>query len=97
MKAFASKAQSLARLDVVVENAGMYAFDFQMAEEDEQTITVNVVSQFLLGLLLMPKLRETSVMENKECVLTFTGSFVHCGYLGSPSFLLQASFGSSLS
>ncbi|KAG0649949.1 Aspercryptin biosynthesis cluster D [Hyphodiscus hymeniophilus] len=77
VKAFATRAQSLPRLDAVVENAGMYAFDFQMAEGDEATITVNVVSQFLLGLSLLPKLRETSVREHKECVLTFTGSFVH--------------------
>jgi retinol dehydrogenase-12 len=77
VKAFAKKAQTLERLDVVVENAGMYAFDFTMAEEDEMTITVNVVSQFLLGLLLLPKLRETSLHYGKEVVLTFTGSFVH--------------------
>lgn len=77
VKAFAAKAQGLDRLDVVVENAGMYAFDFQMAEENERTITVNVVSQFFLGLLLLPKLRETSLRFEKETVLTFTGSFVY--------------------
>jgi hypothetical protein len=31
----------------------------------------------LLGFLLLPKLRETSVKFNKEVVLTFVGSFVH--------------------
>jgi NAD(P)-dependent dehydrogenase (short-subunit alcohol dehydrogenase family) len=77
VKAFAEKAKGLERLDVVVENAGMYAFEFKMAEENEKTITVNLVSQFLLGLLLLPKLRQTSVSFNKESVLTFTGSFVH--------------------
>jgi NAD(P)-dependent dehydrogenase (short-subunit alcohol dehydrogenase family) len=77
VKAFATKAQGLQRLDAVVENAGLYAFEFTMAEENERTITVNVVSQFLLGLLLLPKLRETSVRFEKETVLTFTGSFVH--------------------
>lgn len=55
----------------------MFAFEFKMAEDNEATITVNVVSQFLLGLLLMPKLRETSTIFGKETVLTFTGSFVH--------------------
>jgi retinol dehydrogenase-12 len=55
----------------------MVAFEFSMAEDNERTITVNVVSQFLLGMLLIPKLRETAVKFEKEAVLTFTGSFVH--------------------
>ena len=77
VKAFAERAMTLDRLDVVVANAGMYTFDFTMAEDNEITITVNVVSTFLLGLLLLPKLRETAVKFDKEVVLTFTGSFVH--------------------
>lgn len=77
VKAFAERAKGLDRLDVVVGNAGMYTFDFAMAEDNERTITVNVVSTFLLGLMLLPKLRETSVKFEKEVVLTFTGSFVH--------------------
>lgn len=76
-KAFAQRAQGLERLDVVVENAGIYMYSFEMAEEDESTITVNNVSTFLLGILLLPKLRETSIAQRKETVLTFTGSFVH--------------------
>jgi retinol dehydrogenase-12 len=77
VKSFATKANTLERLDVVVGNAGMYSFDFAMAEDNERTITVNVVSTFLLALMLLPKLRETSVEFKKEVVLTFTGSFVH--------------------
>ncbi len=77
VKLFAEKAKSLERLDVVVENAGIYTDRFEMAEEDESTITVNVVSTMLLGLLLLPKLRETALKFNKAPVLTFTGSFVH--------------------
>jgi retinol dehydrogenase-12 len=75
---FAERAnKELKRLDVVVGNAGVYLFEFKLVELDEETITVNVVSTFLLGLLLLPKLRETSVTYSKETVLTFTGSFVH--------------------
>ena len=74
---FAERVKSLERLDVVVENAGVFVYSFSMAQGDERTITVNVVSQFLLGLLLMPKLRETAVMHDREAVLTFVGSFVH--------------------
>jgi retinol dehydrogenase-12 len=75
---FAQKAnKELDRLDVVVGNAGIYHYDFQMAGQDEATITVNVVSTLLLGIMLLPKLRQTSVDHKKETVLTFTGSFVH--------------------
>ena len=76
-KAFAEKAQGLERLDVVVCNAGICTYGFRIAEDCESTITVNVISTFLLALLLVPKLRETSVECRKETVLTFTGSFVH--------------------
>jgi retinol dehydrogenase-12 len=76
---FTAKAQELERLDVVIANAGMYTFDFQMAEGNERTITVNVVSTFLLSLLLIPKLRETAIMFKKTPVLSLTGSFVHFG------------------
>ena len=77
VKEFASKSQSLERLDVLVENAGMYTFNFKMAEDNERTITVNVVSTFLLALLLLPKLRETALAVKKPSELNFTGSFVH--------------------
>lgn len=81
VRAFAARAAAeLERLDAVVCNAGMYVYKsgFSLAEGgDEVTITVNVVSTLLLGLLLLPKLRATSVKHDKEVVLTFTGSFVH--------------------
>lgn len=75
---FAQRATSeLERLDIVVANAGVYLYDFSMAEQDETTITVNVVSTLLMGIMLLPKLRETSITHNHETVLTFVGSFVH--------------------
>jgi retinol dehydrogenase 12 len=77
VKAFAARAQGLERLDVVVENAAVFMFHYETAEENEITITVNVISTFLLALLLLPKLRETAVRHEKEPVLTFTGSFTH--------------------
>jgi hypothetical protein len=48
-----------------------------MKEGNEVTMTVNVISTFLLALLVLPKLRETAVEYGKEAVLTFTGSFTH--------------------
>ncbi|ETS85489.1 hypothetical protein PFICI_03514 [Pestalotiopsis fici W106-1] len=78
VKAFADRVNTtLERLDVVVENAGVLTQKWSMAEDNETTITVNVVSTFLLALLLLPKLRETSTRFLKDVVLTFTGSFVH--------------------
>ncbi len=75
VKAFASRASSLERLDILVSNAGIVTHDFVLAEDNESTVTVNVVSGILLALLLLPKLRETSVQFKKETVLTFTSSF----------------------
>ncbi|KAJ9607759.1 hypothetical protein H2200_007837 [Cladophialophora chaetospira] len=77
VKAFANRASTLDRLDVLVSNAGIVTYDFVLAEDNESTITVNVISGLLLALLLLPKLRETSIQFKKETVLTFTGSFVH--------------------
>jgi len=77
VKAFAERASSLDRLDIVVNNAGIVVYKFELAEDNESSITVNAVSGMLLSLLLLPKLRETSVRLKKEVIITFTGSFVH--------------------
>ncbi|KAI0391971.1 putative short-chain dehydrogenase/reductase family protein [Xylariaceae sp. FL0594] len=77
VKAFAERAESLERLDVVLENAGLLTHDFDMVEGNERTITVNVINTFLLAFLLLPKIRSTSVELGKEVVLTFTGSLTH--------------------
>ncbi|KAH8666886.1 putative short-chain dehydrogenase/reductase family protein [Xylariales sp. PMI_506] len=72
-----SPPAGLERLDVVVANAGMIDPHFRMAEDNEATVTVNLVCTLLHALLLLPKLRETSVRFGKETVLTFNGSFMH--------------------
>ncbi|KAF7889479.1 uncharacterized protein EAF02_001894 [Botrytis sinoallii] len=77
VKEFAHRANALPRLDILVSNAGIYVFDFKIAEGNEETICVNVVNTFLLALLLLPKLRETSIEFDTRGVMTFTGSFVH--------------------
>ena len=60
VKAFAERASKLPRIDVLLENAGIAATSFSRAEGHERTVTVNVISLFLLGLLLLPKLKETA-------------------------------------
>lgn len=77
VKEFAETASKLERLDILVENAAVLTWNFSFAENDEQTITVNVVNTMLLGLLLLPKLRATSTEYNTKTVLTHVGSFVH--------------------
>ncbi|KAK8086511.1 hypothetical protein PG994_001485 [Apiospora phragmitis] len=78
VQAFAERAKtSLERLDALVSNAGINISAFEPAEDNESITTANLVSTFLLVLLLLPKLRETSLDHNKDAVLTFAGSFLH--------------------
>jgi retinol dehydrogenase-12 len=77
VKAFAKQVEILDRLDKVVENAGVYPTKFETAEADEMGITVNVVSTFLLALLLLPKLRESWKKTGITPTISVTGSFVH--------------------
>ena len=77
VKQFATKAQGLKRLDVLMENAGIVTYKWSMAEDNESTITINVVSTFLLALLMLPKLRETSIKYNATTKLNIVASFVH--------------------
>ncbi|KAK4935630.1 hypothetical protein LTR10_023353 [Elasticomyces elasticus] len=61
VKQFSKRAtQSLERLDAVVENAAIATPKFRLLEGNEMTITVNVISTFLLALLLLPKLKDTA-------------------------------------
>ncbi|KAK4690249.1 hypothetical protein P7C71_g6495, partial [Lecanoromycetidae sp. Uapishka_2] len=77
VKENARKAQSLDRLDILVENAGMVTFNWRMMEDNESSITTNVVSPMLHAILLLPKLRETAVKFGTLPRLVFVGSFVH--------------------
>ncbi|KAF2787209.1 short-chain dehydrogenase/reductase-like protein [Melanomma pulvis-pyrius CBS 109.77] len=75
---FAAKVdKELPRLDIAVLNAGIATGKFVIAEKDESTITVNVVSTFLLSLLLLPKLKKTAQTFNVRPNLTIVSSEVH--------------------
>jgi retinol dehydrogenase 12 len=75
---FADRCEnSLLRLDAVIENAGISQPSYMLAEDNESTITVNVISTFLLALLLLPKLRESAARHCKMARLTIVGSAVH--------------------
>lgn len=77
VKQFAQRAQGLQRLDAIVENAGIAPSKFALIEGNESMITVNVISTFLLGVLILPKLRETATKYNVQPRLTFVSSEVH--------------------
>jgi retinol dehydrogenase-12 len=77
VKAFAARASNLPRLDAVLENAGIMTKYFKLVEGYESTITTNVISTFLLALLLLPKLRESSAKFNIQPRLSIVASDLH--------------------
>ncbi|KAL1855157.1 hypothetical protein Plec18167_002144 [Paecilomyces lecythidis] len=79
VKSFAARVTSeLPRVDVLLENAGIATKKWTWAEDNESTLTVNVVSTFLLAFLLLPKLKETATRFNTRPNLTIVTSEVHC-------------------
>lgn len=77
MQSFVEWANELDRVDVLLENAGLATEEFRLAEEDESTIKVNVLSTFLLGILMLPKLRQTAANYRVSPSLTIVSSLVH--------------------
>ncbi|KAL8719020.1 MAG: hypothetical protein Q9225_003921 [Loekoesia sp. 1 TL-2023] len=77
VKQFAKKAQGLQRLDVLLENAGLMSDKWAIAEQNELSVTTNVISTFLLGMLLLPKLQETATRSNVRPRLVVVASDLH--------------------
>ena len=77
-KQFAAKAATLDRIDAVVLNAGITTEKFELFEDNESQVTVNVVSTALLAVLLLPALRATANNHpNVTPILSIVGSGVH--------------------
>lgn len=75
VQAFSRRVKAdLPRVDVLIANAGLGTQKFRMTEDNEETITTNVVSMSLLAFLLHPKLRETAAKYNTQTHFTVTGS-----------------------
>ena len=83
--------EMLPRLDAVILNAGVELLQFDLAEGIESTLTVNVVSTFLLARLVLPKLRQTAEEQRRDTHLTFVGSMIHI--FGQSDQLLTAKRG----
>ena len=77
VKDFAARASNLSRIDVLLENAGVAMLRWLEAEGNELSLTVNVISTFLLALLILPKLRETAVKYNTTPNLSVVVSDTH--------------------
>lgn len=61
----------------MLANAGISTNQFALAEGLEQTLTVNVVSTFLLSRLCLPALERTAKSDGSPTHLTIVGSNVH--------------------
>lgn len=77
IRAFDARVQKLYRLDGVLENAGIMSKYFKIVAGYEAVITTNVISTFLLALLLLPKLRETKERFGTRPVLSIVASDLH--------------------
>ncbi|KIX03755.1 uncharacterized protein Z518_07308 [Rhinocladiella mackenziei CBS 650.93] len=75
--AFSERCKELPRLDGAILNAGVYLSEFTLAEGYEATITVNVISTFLLATLLVPTLRRSAKNYDITPTIAVVGSAVH--------------------
>ena len=90
---FARSAAKLNRLDAVILNAGVESRAFRLVNGMEAHVAVNLVGSVLLGLLLLPKLRETASKAGAPTRMTFVGSDAQYGVsldeLKTPGSLLE--------
>ena len=77
VKSFARQAESLDRIDILLENAGMVASTWQTAEGSELTMTVNVYGTFLLALSIYPLMQKTAKTHNVLTRLSVVSSDTH--------------------
>lgn len=79
VRQFCRRAETeLDRVDVVVENAGVAIGTYVECDGGfESTMAVNVVSTFLMALLLLPTLRRTAARFNVEPRLVVVSSDAH--------------------
>lgn len=78
VQAFAARVNSaLDRVDIFVANAGIAPANYTVAEDNEASITVNVVSTFLLAALVMPQLNRTATTFHTQPTFTIVSSDVH--------------------
>lgn len=77
IKAFATRCESLDRLDAVIANAGVLRNTYEESDGTEITIKVNVIGTFLLAINLFPVLRRSGAKVGKASRLVVTSSVMH--------------------
>ncbi|OBT98669.1 hypothetical protein VE01_03237 [Pseudogymnoascus verrucosus] len=77
IKAFATRCDSLDRLDAVIANAGVLRNTYEESDGTEITIKVNVIGTFLLAINLFPVLRRSGAKVGKASRLVVTSSVMH--------------------
>ena len=82
VKAFADQVKALTHtIDIVLLNAGVGGLDFQITQSShERIMQVNVYSNALLVLELLPLLEETATLKYRPSRLTWVGSFVQMNH-----------------
>ncbi|KAL2062309.1 hypothetical protein VTL71DRAFT_6575 [Oculimacula yallundae] len=71
------RADTLPRLDVVLEYAGIMTKYFKNVEGFESTITTNVIGTLLLALGLLPTLKQSALENNTQARLSIVASELH--------------------
>lgn len=76
--AFAELAHELEHVDIAIMNAGTRRSSYQVGQQGwEEDLQVNTLSTVLLGLLLLPKLKQSKHYTGKTAVLEFVNSGLH--------------------
>jgi NAD(P)-dependent dehydrogenase (short-subunit alcohol dehydrogenase family) len=83
--AFAQRTETLDRLDIAILNAGVHRSKYTQSKHGwEEDLQVNTLSNVLLGLLLLPKLRASRPSSQHIPVLEFVNSGYHQSAIVSP-------------
>jgi retinol dehydrogenase-12 len=77
VKAFAKKCESLPQIDVLLQNAGLFTVKFELAEGHETTITVHVISTFMLAFLLLPLMKTSAAKTGTKPYISIVTSETH--------------------
>ncbi|KAL6242349.1 hypothetical protein RBB50_010897 [Rhinocladiella similis] len=77
IKSFVERANTLPRLDVLINNAGIQTIKFKVVYDTERTLAVNVIGTFLLASQMVPKLKESARKHGTTPHMTFVGSALY--------------------
>jgi NAD(P)-dependent dehydrogenase (short-subunit alcohol dehydrogenase family) len=77
IKSFADRASTLPRLDILLENAGVAGYKWELSQGHERMVQINVISTFYLAMLMLPKLKSSAKEFGIKPRLTIVSSEVH--------------------